>query len=184
MAQTATIYTFDIELSDVDRGVYATLNLRVAKQPSESLPFLLTRVLAYCLEYEEGIAFSPGIAAGDEPALLVRDLTGRIVVWIEVGAPDGERLHRGSKSAERVAVYSHHPLGKLKQQLAGAQVHRAEAISVHFLDRVFLSALVQATERRTTMSLLITEQQLFVEVAGTSLTGTLETYSLNELTSR
>lgn len=181
MAQTATIYTFLIDLSDMDRGVYATLDLRVAKQPSESVEFMLTRVLAYCLEYEEGIAFSPGISAGDEPALTVRDLTGRIVAWIEVGAPDGERLHRASKSAERVAVYSQHHLGKLTQQLAGTRVHRAEAIPVHLLDRALLAALLRLTERRTTLSLLVTEGQLFVEIAGQSLTGAVETHALAEL---
>ena len=61
MALTATIYTFSIELTHMDRDLYATLELRVAQQPSETLEYMLTRVLAYCLEYCEGIAFSPGI---------------------------------------------------------------------------------------------------------------------------
>ena len=64
MALTATIYTFDIDLSDVDRGCYQTLELRVAQQPSETLEYMLSRVLAYCLEYTEGIAFTQGVAAG------------------------------------------------------------------------------------------------------------------------
>lgn len=57
MAQTATIYNFEIELSHVDRGIYESLSLRVACQPSETPEYLLTRVLAYCLELTEGIAF-------------------------------------------------------------------------------------------------------------------------------
>ncbi len=104
MALTATIYNLTIELSDVDRGVYETLDLRVARQPSEAAEYMLMRVLAYCLEYTEGIAFTQGVAAGDEPAVLVRDLTGRVTAWIEVGLPDAERLHRGSKLAGRAAV--------------------------------------------------------------------------------
>jgi len=94
MALTATIYTFSIELTHMDRDLYATLDLRVAQQPSETLEYMLTRVLAYCLEYREGIAFSPGISAGDQPAILARDLTGQITLWVEVGMPDAERLHR------------------------------------------------------------------------------------------
>ena len=103
MAQTATLHHFAIQLADMDRAVYETLELRVARQPSETAEFMLTRVLAYCLEYQDGIVLTEGIAAVDEPAVLVRDLTGRVTAWIEVGAPDAERLHRGSKHTDRYA---------------------------------------------------------------------------------
>ena len=82
MALTATIYTFDIDLADVDRGVYETIALRVARHPSESEEYLVTRLLAYCLEYREGIAFSSGLSDPDAPTIAVRDLTGAIRVWI------------------------------------------------------------------------------------------------------
>ena len=75
MALSATIYTFKIELADSDRSVYAALDLRVAQHPSETGDFLLTRVLAYCLEYSEGIEFSSGISDADQPAIAIRDLT-------------------------------------------------------------------------------------------------------------
>ena len=107
MALTATMYTFDVELADVDRGVYESLSLRVARQPSETEQFLVTRVLAYCLEYGEGIAFSRGLAEPDEPALAVRDLTGALRSWIEIGAPNAARLHKASKTAPRVVIYAH-----------------------------------------------------------------------------
>src|SRR3954468_14545375 len=102
MALTATIYNLTVELSDIDRGVYETLDLRVARHPSESAEYMVVRILAYCLEYQEGIAFTEGVSSGDEPAVIVRDLTGRITGWIEVGMPDANRLHRGSKLAGRV----------------------------------------------------------------------------------
>ena len=107
MAEAATIYNFSIDLADMDRGVYETLELRVARHPSETAEYMLVRVLAYCLEYQEGISLTEGVSSGDEPALLVRDLTGRVIAWIEVGMPDAARLHRGSKHAGRVAVYTH-----------------------------------------------------------------------------
>ena len=88
MALGATIYTFDIELADSDRAVYQTLNLRVAQHPSETPDYLLTRVLGYCLEYAEGIAFSKGLSDPDDPAIAVRDLTGALQVWVDIGLPD------------------------------------------------------------------------------------------------
>src|SRR6202040_199866 len=125
MAQTATIYNFDIELADADRNVYESLALRVARHPSESEEYLVTRVLAYAMEFTEGIAFSRGVSEPDEPAILVRDLTGAIRSWIEIGAPDGARLHKAAKASPRVAVYTHRDPAQLLRNLAGERIHRA-----------------------------------------------------------
>ena len=46
MALTATMHHIEVALSDVDRGVYEALDLRVAQHPSESMRYLLTRTLA------------------------------------------------------------------------------------------------------------------------------------------
>lgn len=164
MALTATIYQFTVELSDVDRGVYETLDLRVARQPSESPEYMITRVLAYCLEYAEGIAFTQGVAAKDEPAVWVRDPTGRLLAWIEVGLPDAERLHRGSRAADRVAVYTHRDVEQFQKQLGGKRIFRAEAIPIYALDRRFVEELAALADRRTTVAITVTEGQLFVTV--------------------
>src|SRR6186997_285586 len=119
MALTATVYTLDIDLADSDRGVYETLALRVARHPSESEDYLVARVLAYCLEFTEGIAFSTGgLSDPDDPALAIRDLTGAITAWIEIGAPDAARVHKASKAAARVAIYTHKDPDKLLAQWA------------------------------------------------------------------
>jgi len=101
MALTATIYNFDVELSDTDRHVYETLALRVARHPSESEEYLVARMIAYLLEFTEGIEFSRGVSSPDEPTIAVRDLTGTLKAWIDVGTPDAGRLHKASKLAAR-----------------------------------------------------------------------------------
>ena len=178
MALTATIYTFSIELTHMDRDLYATLDLRVAQQPSETLEYMLTRVLAYCLEYREGIVFSPGISAGDQPSILARDLTGQITLWVEVGAPDAERLHRGSKIAERVAVYTYRDIVQLKQQLASGRIHRAEEIPIYVIERSLLDALIASLERRTSIGIVVTEGQLYIQIGGNSIAGALTEHRL------
>jgi uncharacterized protein YaeQ len=178
MALTATIYNLAIELADVDRGVYETLDLRVARQPSETAEYMLTRILAYCLEYTEGIAFTQGVAAGDEPAVWVRDLTGKVTAWIEVGLPDAERLHRGSKRAGRAAVYTHRDVGQLMAQLAGKKIHQVEAIPIYAVDRRFADQLAALIDRRTSMALSVTERQLYVEIAGQTLNTTVVEHRL------
>src|ERR1700735_3155953 len=141
MAQAATVYAFKIELADSDRGVYVPLELRVARHPSETEDHLLTRVLAYCLEYTEGIAFSNGLFESDQPTIAVRDLTGSLRVWIDVGAPEAARLHRAAKLAPRVAIYTHKDAEQLAARLGAEKIHRAEALELYAVDRDWLAAL-------------------------------------------
>ena len=107
------MYVFNVRLADADRAVNESLTIRAARHPSETTEYLVTRLLAYCLEYTEGIAFSKGLSDPDEPAIVVRDLTGVLRAWIEVGAPDAVRLHRAAKAAPSVTVYAHRGLDSL-----------------------------------------------------------------------
>lgn len=173
MALTATIYNLDIDLADIDRGVYERLDLRVARQPSETIEYMLMRVFAYCLEYRDGIALTEGVASGDEPSILIRDLTGRINAWIEVGMPDAERLHRGHKLAGRVAVYTHRDVRKLLAQLSAANVHRLSDIPVYAFDRSFVDEVARLLERRSRISLSITERELYLEIGGRTFVTTV-----------
>lgn len=173
MATGATIHTFSVQLADVDRGVYEDLMLRVARHPSETDAYMVTRLLAYLLEYQEGIAFSEGISQTDEPAVLVRDMTGSIVAWIEIGAPEAERLHFGSKAAERTIIYTHRDPVKVIARLTGKRIHRGEDIVVRSFDPGFVDAAARLLERRNDLTLSVTEGQLFLDMAGTSLSSTL-----------
>lgn len=178
MALPSTIYTFEIDLSDVDRGVYASLALKVARHPSETEEYLLTRVLAYCLEYREGLAFSRGLAEPDEPALSVRDLTGALVVWIEVGMPDAARLHKASKAAPRVVVYTHREPRHLQRLLAGERIHRSEQLEIYAIDRGLLAELTSRLERRMTLGVYITDRHVFVSLGSQTFEGTVERVEL------
>jgi len=174
MALTATIYNLDVQLSDTDRGVYEALAFKVAQQPSESDEHMMARVLAYCLEYTEGIGFSKGIAEPEEPALFVRDLTGALRAWIDIGSPDAARLHKASKAAPRVVVYTHKDPAQLVRALEGERIHRAEALELYALDRPLIGELVSRRERRTRFDLTVTEGHLYVTIDGETVEGTVE----------
>jgi len=178
MALNSTVYNFDVQLSDVDRSVYDALSLRVARHPSETEDYLVTRVLAYCLEYTEGIAFSKGLAAPDEPAIVVRDLTGALQVWIEIGSPDADRLHKANKASPRVVVYTHKDPERLVQQLSSERIHKAESIEIRAVDRALLAALVERLDRRTGWELAVSDGHLYLTVGGVTLDGAVERHSL------
>ena len=178
MALSATIYNFSIQLSDVDRGVYEALALKVARHPSEAEEHLLTRVLAYCLEFAEGIGFSRGLSNPDEPALSVRDMTGALKVWIDIGAPDAARLHKAGKAAPRVAVYTHKDPGQIRRQLAGERIHRSEALELYAIDRELMAGLVRRLERRMKIDLSVTDRHLFLSIGDATLSGAVERIEL------
>ena len=169
MAIGATIHTFDVQLADVDRGVYENLSLRVARHPSETDAFMITRVLAYCLEHTEGIDFSDGIAATDEPAVFAKDLTGALTAWIEIGAPDAARLHTGSMRAERTAVYTHRDPAKVAAAWSGKRIHRASEVPLYSFDPGFVDAVARSVERRNALTVSVTERHLYVDLNGTSV---------------
>jgi uncharacterized protein YaeQ len=173
VALTATIYNFDIDLADADRHRYETLALRMARHPSESEEHLIARLLAYCLEYTEGIVFSKGLADPDEPAVSVRDLTGALRVWIDIGSPDASRLNRATKAAERVVVYTHKDPTQWLRQLAGEKIHRASDIEIVSFDRKLVASFVERLDRRTAMTVSVADRHLLVALDGAVLEGEL-----------
>jgi len=174
MALTATLHRLRIELSDVERGVYESLDLRVARHPSESMRYMLTRLLAYCLSYAEGIAFSKaGIASTDDPPICVRDPTGLLLAWIDVGSPSAERLHRAAKAARQVALYSCTPLAQLQREFGSRPIHHSDSIELWHLEPAFLDALAPHIDRNTKLELVRNEGQLYVTIGDNVLEGTL-----------
>jgi uncharacterized protein YaeQ len=174
MAQPSTVRRFDIELSDSDRGVYERLELRVAQHPSESDRYLVTRIIARCLEHAEGLDFSKGICVGDEPALWRHDATGRLLAWIEVGLPSVERLHKASKTGARVAVYGWRGLPQLLAEVGDAKVHRGEALELFGMEPAFLDGAAAKLERGNRWELSVVGGALYLTIAGSLHEGQLE----------
>ncbi|HEY6510170.1 MAG TPA: YaeQ family protein [Vicinamibacterales bacterium] len=185
MALSATVYRLQIGLSDVDRGVYQELDLRLGRHPSESMAYLLTRVIAYCLCWEEGIAFSKGgLSSPDEPAISSRDLQGSLRLWIEIGTPTPERLHKASKASPRVVVFTQNDPDLLRRAMRGKTIHRAAEIEVYAVDSELLAALEAVTERNTHWSLTHNEGVLYVTCGDTNVSAPISRQSLLEFVLR
>jgi uncharacterized protein YaeQ len=171
MALTSTVYAFEIELADSDRQVYETLALRVARHPSESEGYLVARVLAYAMEYTEGIGFSRGLCDPEDPAIAVRDLTGAFRAWIDIGSPDAARLHRASKLSPRVAVYTHKDPANWLRSLSGERIHRVSELELYAIDRHLIAALVDRLDRRMAWSMSIAGREIFISMDSGTIAG-------------
>lgn len=169
MALSATMRRFEINLSDVDRGVYETLELRAAQHPSETDLYLVTRLLAYCLEYGEGIDFGRGVSTPDDPTIAIFDLTGQILLWIEIGQPAPERLHKIAKLAGQVAVYTHKDPAPTLSDLESGQIHRAETIALVAFAPEFIAQLAEKLDRTNRWDVLRSEGMLYITVGDATL---------------
>jgi len=184
VVSSATIHRFVIELSDIDDGVYETLDLRIARHPSEDQERLVVRVLARAMAHETGLEFGRGLSEVEDAALWKMTPTGEIETWIDVGAPSAQRLHRASKRAERVKVYTHKPESSLRREWSSRAVHRADTIEIVQLDPGLIRDLAADLSRTVTWYLTIQDRILSVsegernlqsEVVSSTLTALLAT---------
>ena len=144
----------------------------MARHPSESAGYLWARVLAYLLEFTEGIEFSRGgLSDPDEPALAVRDLTGTLRAWVEIGAPDAARLHKAAKTSPRVVVYTHKDLSQLLPRWRAARIHRAGAIEVYAFERQMIEELDAHLERRIACSVSVMDRELDISIGTVTIHG-------------
>lgn len=104
MALKATIFKADLQLADMDRNHFASYSLTLARHPSENDERLMVRLLAFALYADDLLAFGKGLSTDEEPDLWLKDLTGSINLWINVGLPDERWIRKAAGRARQVVV--------------------------------------------------------------------------------
>ena len=164
MALPSTIYRVTIQLSDIDRGVYETLQATVARHPSETEERLVARLLAYTLFYEEQLLFTKGVSAGDEPDLWAKGADGRVLLWIEVGLPEAERVIKAGRHAARVILIAGGKALSSWEQLQLPKLEGVPNLAVISFDPAFINSLVSKLDRSIQWSVTITDGNLYLNV--------------------
>lgn len=106
MALGATIHRAELELADIDRGVYGSHTLTLARHPSETEERLMLRLLAWAVYADPDLEFGRGLSTEEDPDLWLRRPDGTIALWIEVGLPEEKRLRRAAGRADAVVVFA------------------------------------------------------------------------------
>ena len=175
MALSATMRKVNVALADSDRGIYEQLDLRVAQHPSESDRYLVARVLARALEHGDGLEFSKGGVSDDtEPALVQRDLRGDLLAWIEIGAPSPDRLHKATKAAPRVVVYTWKKPEELAEAIRERGVYRAQTIELYGISAEWLDAIAATLDRVNKWDVAITGGAIYLTINGALLEGSVQ----------
>lgn len=160
---SVALYRFQINLSDVDRNCYEQLDFRLMQHPSETPTFLLTRMLAYALNFQEGLAFSAeGLCNPDDPCLAKPDPKGGLALWIEVGNPSARRLHKAAKAASKVKVYTYKNPQPLLEEIAKEKVYNSDRIELFAIDPDFLARLEERLQRDNSWDVIHNEGSLTV----------------------
>ena len=170
MARPSIIRRFEIELSDIDRGRFESIDIRVAQHPSESLEYLATRLLILCSHFDDALTFSKaGLCDTTEPPVFLRTLQGDFTEWFEIGVPSTDRLNKAAKAAQTVFVYSYRNFDNVADYIGRVEASRRERITLQALDFDFLRGLGRTFERTNRWTFVRTEGEVFLESNGVSL---------------
>lgn len=165
------LFHFQMDFSDIERGIYETLDFRLYQHPSEIPSYLLTRALAYPLSYEDGLEFSAeGLSDPEAPALKSFGQHGIVNLWIEIGNPSARKLHKATKTAKQVVVYTYKSAAVLIDDIKKNAVHRADDIQIFALENSFLTALETRLKSNNKWSVLFQQGQLSVMIGDENFT--------------
>jgi len=174
------LYKFTIELSNIDLGVYETLDFRVSQHPSEIASYLLTRVLAYALSYQEGLDFSAkGLSDPEAPALQLLGQYNAIDLWIEIGNPSSRKLHKATKTARQVVIYTYKSAEILVNDIKANKVHKADEIQIFAFDEKFIAALEKQLEKNNRWSLVVQQNQMSLSIKDQSIVTELKRHHIS-----
>jgi len=174
MALPSTVYKASIQLSDVDRGVYESLQATVARHPSETEERLVARLLAFAIFHEPELTFTKGICAADEPDLWVKGGDDRVRFWVEVGLPEADRIIRASRHSERVALlaYGRALAGWDQQNLP--KLEKIANLTVISIDQGLINRLAAQLERSINWSITITEGTFYLTIGEESMEAAIQ----------
>ncbi len=181
MALKSTIFKADLQIADMDRQYYDGHLLTIARHPSETDERMMVRILAFILHAGEALTFGKGISADDEPDVWLRDLTGAIDLWIEVGQPDEKRILKACGRSNHVIIYSYSSMSNIWWNQIANKVERAKNLSVFNLPAATSLSLAKLAQRNMQLQCTIQDAQVWINGDGESLLIDLQTLKLPAL---
>ncbi|MFA7555450.1 MAG: YaeQ family protein [Spongiibacteraceae bacterium] len=163
MALKATIFKAAIQLADMDRNIYQDINITIARHPSETDERMMVRVLAFCLQLDEGLEFTKGLSSDDEPDLWLKNLSGETQLWIDLGQPDEKRIRKACNRARQVVIYSYGGNAtKTWWQQNQAKLSRYDNLTVVSLDKEVTQSLAQLAQRNMVLQCTVQDGQIWL----------------------
>lgn len=179
MALKPTIYKFRISLSDTNRDLYDSTQLTVAQHPSETVPRMMARILAFCVKWQPDLALTKGLSTTEEPDLWVKSLDDQILLWVDIGEPALDRMKKACRLAKEVDVFSFNSKSEVWWDQIKNKAHQYDA-NIYRFDWNGIEALSETIERSMDLSVMITGDSLFVDSDKGSVEISLESLQSND----
>jgi uncharacterized protein YaeQ len=166
MSASVTLYKFKIDLSHIDQGIYTQIEFRVAQHPSESLIYLLTRVIAFAHNAQtDRLEFSPeGLNDPEVPAIRKIGDTGTWDLWIEIGSPSAKKLHKATKKAKVVKVYTYKDPRVLMKEMGTELVHKLDTVQFYSISQRFLEKIQSYLKRDNQWTIVFLEGMISITI--------------------
>jgi uncharacterized protein YaeQ len=163
MTIKATICRATLQIADMDRNYYHDHVLTIARHPSETDERMMVRVLAFALHADETLSFGKGLSTEDEPDLWIKDLTGSIKAWIDVGQPDDKRIRKACGRADQVHVYCYGGhASKLWWSQISDKLERSRNLTVKSLAQPVSKALAALADRNMQLHCTVQDGQIWL----------------------
>lgn len=175
MALKSTIFKAHLSIADIDHGHYADHALTLARHPSETDERMMIRLLALALNAHElhdicqgdgQLAFGAGLSDPEDPDLWLKDYTGSVRLWVEVGQPEDRPLVKACQKADAVRVYAYGPAAEVWWKGLQGKVSRLDKLQVHRVPTDAAQALARMAER--SMQLQATVQDGAVTISSSA----------------
>ena len=163
MALRSTIYKIDLHVSDSDRNYYSSHSLTVAQHPSETAERMMVRLVLFAMHAQEDLTFTKGLSDVDEPDIWIKDLTGQIQLWLEVGQPDEKRILKAASRSEKVVICAYSgQASKVWWSGIKNKIARAKNLQVICLPQPITKILASWVERGMQLHVNIQEGEILV----------------------
>lgn len=170
MAIKPTIFKIALQISNMDRHYYGDHAVTIARHASETDERMMMRVLAFCCHAQEQLQFAGGLCEADEPDLWLKDLTGTITLWVDVGLPEEKRLLKACGRAQQVVVYAYggHSAQIWWENLS-ARTKRLKQLQIFSVAQSSSQALARLTARTMSLHCSIQDGSLWISNTADSI---------------
>jgi len=169
MALKATINKASIQLSDMDRNYYDTLNLTIAQHPSETDTRMMVRLLAFILNASENLQFGKGVSDEEEAAIWQINYSEVIELWIEIGQLDEKRLKKACNRAQKVILYTFGSSANTWWKQSQNKLRLFNKLSVEQISQETCDALTKLAGRSMDFQCSIQDGQLWLTAGDETL---------------
>ena len=174
MALKATIYKAHLQITNMDRSIYADHAVTIARHPSEADERMMIRLLAFALnvnadDKQGQLEFAKDLWDVDEAALWHKDYTGALRHWIDVGQPDDKRLMRAAGRASQVTVFSFANSTPVWWKAMASKLTRASNVVVWQIEAAQSQALAKLAERSMQLQVSVQDGTVWMSTAANSV---------------